>query len=197
MANKCHPPPSPEMAPTDFCPSITGPKISQWISFTYGPGAFQNCGLCPGTAVYLHELSKSRVAVFYSPFILLDISWTDIQSKIWWGLIFLVHILQFGVHDVGLKSLIPLGLVACLWYFFCGWAPGVWLLVIPCIRLFYPSWCGFLFLPICGITVLLILTPFPETVALYELYFRYVYGRRRVQDFPMLPSWLCHSKVGF
>lgn len=72
-----------EKVPTDLCPSSTHPKISQYITFTCNPGAFQ-------TAASELWLGKIATLVSYSCLALLDISPDSFQSLM--GLLFLVYL---------------------------------------------------------------------------------------------------------
>lgn len=74
----------------DPWPSSTCPKISQYIFFMYTLGAFQTAPSVLG--LWLSDIAcwpfKSRDSVSYGPFVLLELSHTDFQSRISWELLF-------------------------------------------------------------------------------------------------------------
>lgn len=99
--------PSPKKFPTDLCLSGTRPKISQCISVTYDPGAFQTVASILGlrTNEFVRESVKSGISVLYSPLTLLEVWLTGFQSQMLCGLPFPEQVSKAGNCDVGLKPL--------------------------------------------------------------------------------------------
>lgn len=136
--------PSPKKFPTDLCLSGTRPKISQCISVTYDPGAFQTVASILGlrTNEFVRESVKSGISVLYSPLTLLEVWLTGFQSQMLWGLPFPVQVSQAGNCECGAQTSRFSGgtpcshdIPSCLYVA----VPEVWVLTRPHLCLYYLS----------------------------------------------------------
>lgn len=77
----------------------------------YGLGNFQTADfmLSPKVYKFVHEPSKSKICIPYSPMVLLNLSLIGFQSQTFRELLSLVQIPRAEVPDVGHKLLTPQG----------------------------------------------------------------------------------------
>lgn len=62
--------------------------------------------LGPGVSEYVSKPFRRCFSVHYSPLGLMDKSPDVFQSKMFWGLLFLVQVLQVGMLDVGYECFV-------------------------------------------------------------------------------------------
>ena len=75
------------------------------------PGSYQITASALGSKAceILCAPFKSGISISYSLLALLNVSPTDLQSQMFWGLVFLVQDSWAGEPDMGLRPLTPLG----------------------------------------------------------------------------------------
>ena len=83
-------------------------KISKWVTFTYGPWAFQSSVFalfsCHGNCV---GVLWGKISVPWSSVVFLHVFSVGFQSQVFWGLVSLVQDLRVGVPVVELEPLPP------------------------------------------------------------------------------------------
>ena len=98
-------------------------RISKWIQ----PRVLSNCFLCTGARSTWHFVCIFKNGVSWSPEALPNISPTNFQSQLFWGIIFWVHFHQAEEPEVGLGPFAPWGIgpvahslrlcyYSCLWF---------------------------------------------------------------------------------